>query len=373
MFVRRAKLILLYNGVNISKDISADLNTATWTDKSGSEANDISVNLHNTHGKWSNEWFPSKGAKLTASIEIQNWDGKGDMAILPCGTFEIDQIDISGGTGGSKVTIKGLSVPITSKARGNKKTKAWHDMKLSLIAAEITKNAGLALYLELGNDPVYQREDQVEETDLGFLQGLCSDAGATLKVSHDKIVIFDQGKREAEDAVLIVTPKMVDNWSFSSKSNKVYKAAKIGYHDPEADEDFNFEIGADLANLSGKDENDRVLVLNKRVKSQAEAEALAKNSLRENNKSEVTGSFSCIGDIRLVAGVNVQMQGFGKFDGKYVIDTATHSIGNKYGVSIQIRRTPGVSAEGGKKAKSVPWADVSKYEWINKEGTGAYR
>jgi phage protein D len=373
MLARRAKLILLYNGADISEDISADLDTATWTDKSSGEADEINVNLHNTHGKWSNEWLPSKGAKLTASIEVQNWDGEGDAAILPCGAFEIDQINVSGGDGSSKVTIKGLSAPVTSKVRGNKKTKAWNDMKLSLIAAEIARNAGLALYLELENDPVYQREDQVEETDLGFLQGLCSDAGANLKVSHDKIVIFDQGKREAEEAVLAFTPEMVATWSFSSKSNKVYKTAKVEYHDPETDEDFSFDFDGDLANLSGADENDRVLVLNKRVKSQAEAETLAKNSLRENNKSEVTGSFSCVGDIRLVAGVNVQMQGFGKFDGKYVIDTAAHSIGNKYGASVQIRRALGAEGRKKAKAKSVPWADVSKYEWINKEGTGAYR
>jgi phage protein D len=356
MLARRAKLTLLYNGTNISEDVTADLDAAVWTDKSGGEADEISVNLHNTHGRWSDEWLPAKGAKLTASIEVQNWDGDGNTAVLPCGTFEIDQIDVSGGDGGSKVSIKGISVPITSKARGSKKTKAWEDMRLSLIAAEIAGKAGLELYFDLENDPLYRREDQIEETDLGFLQGLCDDAGAVLKVSHEKIVIFGQGRREAEDAILVITPRMIASWSFSSRASRVYKAARVEYHDPETDEDFGFDVDGDLADLSGEDENDRVMVINQRVKSQAEAETLARSSLRGANKTEVTGSFSCMGDVRLVAGVNVQMQGFGKFDGKYVIDTVTHSIGNKYGVSVQIRRALG--REGW---KEPGWRDFSAY------------
>ena len=219
MLARRAKLHLQYNGNDISEDITADLDTATWTDKSGSEANDLSVNLHNTHGKWLNEWFPAKGAKLAASIEVQNWGGEGNNAVLPCGTFDIDDISVSGGDTGSKIAIKGISAPITSKVRGNKKTKAWENMKLSLIASEMAMNAGLSMYFDLENDPLYEREDQVDETDLEFLEGLCTDAGATLKISHDKIVIFSRVAREAGDAILVITPRMVRNWRFSSKSN----------------------------------------------------------------------------------------------------------------------------------------------------------
>jgi phage protein D len=363
VLARRSRLRLLYDGTDISEDISADLDTATWTDKSDDEADDLSVSLNNAHGKWSDGWLPAKGARLTASIEVVNWDGEGGNATLPCGTFEIDQIDVTGGDG-SKVTIKGVSAPITSKVRGNVKTKAWQDMTLSLIAAEMAKNAGLELYFELDDDPVYLREDQMEETDLNFLQGLCSEAGASLKVSHDRIVIFSQEKREKADAVLTITPRMITSWSFASKASQTYGSARVEYHDPETDEDFEGEYAGDLADLSGEDKNARTLVLNKRVKSDAEAGELAKNSFRDSNKHEVTGSFSSIGDVRLVAGVNVHMSGFGKFDGKYVIETATHSLGSSaYTASVQIRRAMG--AEGRKKAPvggaEAGWEDMGAY------------
>lgn len=356
---RRARLHLTYDGADISADISDDLDSATWTDKSDKSADELSVNLRNTHGRWSGDWLPAKGAKLTASIEVLDWGARGDNATLPCGTFEIDEIEVSGGSK-STASIKGISTPVTSKVRGNAKTKAWQDVKLSVIAAEIAKNAGLAVCFEIDGDPEYQREDQVEETDLNFLQGLCDDAGFSLKVTHDKIVIFDQEKRERQAAVLTITPAMLDTWRFKSKSNKVYSSAKVQYHDPESDEDIDFEYAGETADLNGDDKNDRTLVTNQRCKSLAEAETLAKNSLRDANKFEVTGSFSCIGDVRLVAGSNLQMSGFGRFDGKYVIDTVTHTVGAKYGVSAEIRRALG--REGAKKdGPEAGWKDYSAY------------
>lgn len=362
LLARRATLHLLYEGTDITADITKDLDTATWTDKSNKEADDLSISLHNVHGKWSNEWLPSKGAKLTASIEIVNWGGQGNNVTLPCGTFEIDEISLSGdASGGSRVTIQAISTPITSKIRGNKKTKAWQDIRLSTLAAEMAKNAGLSLYFELENDPEYQREDQMEETDLSFLQGLCADAGASLKVSHDKIVIFSQEQREQETAILTVTPQMLSAWSFKSKANEVYGAAKVSYHDPETDEDFEFDYEAENANLSGSDRNDRTLVTNQRCKSLGEAENLAKNALRDRNKFEVTGTISGIGDTRVVAGVNLQMQGFGKFDGKYPVESVTHSLGaSGYSVSASIRRALG--AEGAKTDGPEPgYKDYSGY------------
>ena len=354
---RRERFLLLYNGKDISVDVSEDLDTASWTDKSGKEANTLNVTLHNAHGRWANEWLPAKGAKLTASIEVRDWNAQGDNATLPCGTFEIDEIEVSGGAA-SKATIKAISTPVTSKIRGNIKTKAWQDVKLSVIAGEMAANAGLALYFDLDTDPQYQREDQMQETDLNFLQGLCNDAGATLKVSHDKIVIYSEEKREQSGATITITPGMLSDWRLKSKSSEVHASAKVEYHDPETNEDYEYTYEGDLADLSGDDENGRTLVTNQRCKSLAEAEELAKNALREKNKFEVSGSFSCMGDIRLVAGSNVQLSGFGKFDGKYAVDSATHSIGGGYRCSVAIRRALG--KEGAKKDGPEPgWGDFS--------------
>ena len=358
---RRAVLRLVYNGVDISADISEDLDSATWTDNSAKTADTLNVVLRNTHGRWIDDWFPSKGAKLSASIEVRDWGAQGNHAVLPCGTFEIDEIEVSGGaTTKSIATIKAVSTPVTSALRGAGRTQAWQDIKLSAIAAEMANRSGLKLYYEMPADPQYQYEEQSEETDLNFLQGLCDDAGASLKVTHDRIVVFDQAEKEKEAAVITVTPGMVDSWKFKTKSNKVYSSVKVEYHDPETDEDYSVEVAAEPADLGGEDRNGRTQIVNQRCKSLAEAETLAKNALRGANKSEVTGTITSIGDVRLVAGVNVQISGFGRFDGKYTVETATHKIGGGYSVTISIRRAMG--AEGAKKnGPEAGWKDYTAY------------
>lgn len=82
----------------------------------------------------------------------------------------------------------------------------------------------------------------------------------------------------------------------------------------------------------------KTLEVNEQVKSIAEAERLAKKKLREKNCEEFTGSFSFLGNPELLAAVNVQLEGYGAFDGKYIITKATHDIGNGYTTNIDVRR-----------------------------------
>ncbi|MBR4492434.1 MAG: hypothetical protein IKO98_07230, partial [Bacteroidales bacterium] len=82
----------------------------------------------------------------------------------------------------------------------------------------------------------------------------------------------------------------------------------------------------------------KTLEIKEDVENIAEAERLAKKRLREKNCQEWTGSLTVPGNLNLVAAVTVNITGFGKFDGKYIITRASHSIGNGYQTSIEVRR-----------------------------------
>ena len=58
------------------------------------------------------------------------------------------------------------------------------------------------------------------------------------------------------------------------------------------------------------------------------------------NKDKLTGSFSTDGNPLLVAGVNVDLQGFGAFSGKWTIKQSTHSISREggYVTDVEIRK-----------------------------------
>ena len=59
----------------------------------------------------------------------------------------------------------------------------------------------MEFYFDAPDDPVQDRAEQSEQTDLSFLQKLCKDAGLALKVTDKKIVVFDVSKYEKADPV----------------------------------------------------------------------------------------------------------------------------------------------------------------------------
>ena len=82
--------------------------------------------------------------------------------------------------------------------------------------------------------------------------------------------------------------------------------------------------------------------MRKRVTSKAEAERLAKATLRKVNLRRVTGSLTVIGDPSLLAGCVIACEGFGSFDGNFIIESSSHDVGGGgYTTSLQLRRVNG--------------------------------
>ena len=67
------------------------------------------------------------------------------------------------------------------------------------------------------------------------------------------------------------------------------------------------------------------------------AEQQAKNALRNANKNENTGQVTLFGDPRLVTGVTVTLKNAGAFDGKMIVESATHKLPG-YRVDLELRK-----------------------------------
>ena len=83
------------------------------------------------------------------------------------------------------------------------------------------------------------------------------------------------------------------------------------------------------------------LLTNERVSSDAEAEKVAKKKLRQHKKDEHTASLTLgPGDVRLLGGVNVDVNGWGGHDGKYAVTKAKHSVSGTggYGTEVELRK-----------------------------------
>lgn len=345
---RRTEIQIYFENVDISAQLRNYLLAMTYTDNEEDRSDDLQITLDDRENVWLGEWLNTsgqsqsaeqgssvKGAQLHAVIIQKNWLGDGRDRQLDCGTFEIDSVDGSGPP--AKVVIKGTSIPYTSKIRTQKKTKAWEKIKLSAIAAEIAAGGNMQAMFESAYDPLYSRKEQIKQSDIEFLQGLCKAAGISLKVTANIIVLFDAAEYERKPAVRTITRGNADVKSYRFATNFkdcAYSSCHVVYDNPLTMQ----KIEATYTPESGECGNGQVLEVNERVADAAEAYLLAQKRLRQKNKGEYQAEFTLVGDVGLVAGLTVDVVGWGAFDGKYIIECATHNVTGGYTVNLKLRR-----------------------------------
>lgn len=326
----RTRVMVTYAGQDISRDIAPDLLSFTYTDNEGGKADDIALSLKNDHGRWHGPWLPARGDKLRATI-VQ--EGEGSRFALPCGTFTIDELEASGPP--SMVSIKGASVPTETDIIRTRRSRAWENVRLSEIVQDVARAGGLAVVYLIEGDPLYDRRDQRDETDMTFLRRMCGDEGFSLKCTDEQLVVFDP--QEQSKAGPVATIQMghdkVRAWRFVAQNHDVYYKCTVEYLDPKTNKPTTFTY-TQPGMESGKTKK-----VVKRAVNAAEAERMAKAALYEANRNEVTGTLEVAGDTRLVAGATVAVVGFGRFDGKYFIRSATHNVASGYTTSVELSNT----------------------------------
>lgn len=317
---RRTYLDITYNSKNIKAELEEHLKDWTYTDNLSGQIDDLQVVLEDVEKKWLSSWFPSKGSLLNATIYKKYW--KSSPIKTKIGKFEVDEITAVP----SEVTIKALAVPESSSIRGESKSKAWEKTTLKVVAGDIAKRNGLKLYYQANDNPKKDRYEQESETDLMFLYRLCQDEGFCLKLSNQSIVILDEADYERKSTVATITREsksddeiQVEDWSAKTTLTGIYKSCRLVYKVSK-----NKTIRASFTPPKAP-KTGRTLVIKEQVKSVAEGQRLCKKRLREANKEATTVSLTVTSEKHLDAGDTVNLKGFGKFDGKYIITQAAHS------------------------------------------------
>ena len=271
---------------------------------------------------------------IQATIVQKNWHDNGKDVVLDCGTFELDSVDASGPP--TKITLKGTSIPYTSTMRTAKKNRAWENCNLKMIAEQIGKEAGLSVMYLATNNPKYKRKEQVQKSDISFLQKLCKAAGLALKVTIMTVVIYDAAEYDNKPAIKTIKFGGKDYISYklgTSLHDTAYTSCHVSYTDPDSKETIESTYTPD-----SKDGTGQVLEVNEKVSSTKEAYELAKKRLREKNTQQFTASFTMVGDVQLVAGACVKLKGFQIFDRKYKITKATHKLTGGYTTDIELKQ-----------------------------------
>lgn len=277
----------------------------------------------------------AKGLMIHAVIALSDENGESET---DCGDFELDSIKHSGPP--ATVTIKGTSLPYSGGIREEKKSKAWEKYTLKGIASEIAQGAGLGLFYDCDDNPEYARIEQNDITDIALLKKLCQDVGFSLKIADHQVIIFDQRKYEAIQAVTQISfgDGSYTKWDLSTQENGTsFTACVVRWTNP-ADGKL-IEGWAYVDDYDSKDKDNQTLVIkNQRVTSIGEAERVARALLKLNNKFERKAQITLKGNPLLRAGLTVTLSGFGYWDGKYLIAKAKHDFSSNYVTTVTLRR-----------------------------------
>ncbi len=213
-----------------SEQVAKDLLSFSYTDKETDEAEEVTITLKDETGKWRNNWAPKMNATLKCDIVTME-----PKDLLKCGKFHVDSRRISGAP--SVYELRATSIPPDSPVRRKAKEKTWQKQSLKQIAQTIASENKLQLLWDCAEGVgTEQREqaDQKRESDLVFLQKLCKEEGANLKLTDGKLVIFDQKSYEKKDPVMTITfgDSEVLKWEFSQELADAYKSVTVTYRDP---------------------------------------------------------------------------------------------------------------------------------------------
>ncbi len=274
-----------------------------------------------------------KGTEIHAMVIQKNVCSDGKDKVLDCGVFEIDSVNYTGPP--QKLTINATSISYKTQLRQTKHNKVWENITLKNIAGRMAEKSGMELLYLSNFNPVFERKEQINMTDIVFLQKMCKMAGISLKVTSNTIVLFDalDYEEKAEVKNIEAGEGNIISYNFTTKTaDTSYSSCHVIYTNPNTKE--TIEATYTPANANSDDQK---LEVKQKVSSVAEAYELARKSLRARNKKETTAEFTLMGDVDYVAGITVCVHGYGEFDGKYIVEQATHTITGGYKVQIKLR------------------------------------
>ena len=226
-FARNIRVIVIFNKVDISDEIAHSISSLNYTDNSKNAIDDLEIELENLDYRWLKEWYPDENAQLLVGIHEEL---ETETNFLDLGTFYVDEPTFED----QKLTLKCLALPLDQNIRDQKNSVAWENITLKELVMRIanTHEMNAEIYAE---NVFFERLDQNQETDLAFINRVIKEIGLNMKVSDDKIIIFDDEEMEKNDTIEVFNIKdyRIRSFSLKKKNKEIYDKVEVSYYDPD--------------------------------------------------------------------------------------------------------------------------------------------
>jgi phage protein D len=321
---------LMMRGKDVTASLARFVTRLSYRDNIAGEAEEFEVELDNVDGRWQREWYPAKGDLLRGKL------GRRGLPLLDCGSFEVDQIRFSAPP--SVVMIRALSAGVRKPVR-TREAKAYENTTLAAIVARIAKKNHLKVVGKIAPIKI-DRVTQYMERDVAFLTRLAGEYGYVFKIVAGRIVFSDRQALREQKASLVLTPEQLSSYEFCDQIKDVPRAVSMRRYDHDKKALAQTEIADDGSDEPGEHSSGDTLRLTGRLGTNGMADRRSKAALAAAKEDKLTASISLAGDQRIIAGLTLALAGFGKLDGTYLIDRASHTIqrSSGYSTSAEIKR-----------------------------------
>lgn len=226
-FARNIRVIVIFNKVDISDEIAHSISSLNYTDNSKNAIDDLEIELENLDYRWLKEWYPDEDAQLLVGIHEEL---ESETNFLDLGTFYVDEPTFED----QKLTLKCLALPLDQNIRDQKNSVAWERVTLKELVMQIANKHEMNAELYAEN-VFFERLDQNKETDLAFINRVVKEIGLNMKVSDDKIIIFDDEEMEKNDTIEVFNIKdyRIRSFSLKKKNKEIYDKVEVSYYDPD--------------------------------------------------------------------------------------------------------------------------------------------
>ena len=320
--VRMPAYLLSYAGMNITADITAMVTEFSYSDKAENFSDELEVTLADRSRQWQGSWFPQRGDTVTAQI------GYAGKQMLDCGSFQVDELELKGPP--DTFHLKCIAAGITQAIR-TPRSNGYEGMTLLDVANQVAQAHGLTVVGAPQNiDVQFNRISQKHETDLHFLARLAKAHNYDFSIRGNQLIFYSRTTLEQMASIATVLRTQVKSFEFKIKTQDIYKSGTATYQSP----DQKALIGAQYQDTNAPTADDQHVIT--RIENSQAAQLKASAALHQANKDEVTGRLEAEGIVTLVAGVNITIQGFGNFDGKYFIESSRHRLERGIGYTTEI-------------------------------------
>lgn len=301
------KVVINYQGRDVTADFEPILSSVSYRDYLDGKAGELEIKVSNSEGLFLGDWYPDVDDKIEALIGFE------ETGMMPCGTFWVDEVKLNGGSSGDDCSIRALSLRSSLILR----EQAVQNYEARPLSEIVTAEAEKISYKVVG-DLSGTWSGQQNETGLRFLNRVAHDTGRIFKIEGDTLVFYPFEDILKAGAAIEINRRDVSSYSISDKAAGRISKCTVKWWNRKTKK---LIVGSFDAGIKGGGS----ALIWAEVKDTAAAEKKAKDYITDRNKKGVEFTLNTSGDIRLQAGVTVKTIGFGRFDGEYIISEVTHT------------------------------------------------